>query len=136
MLPLLLLVPLGKRCHLIARMKEAARSCEELKHEIWSERNCRDSFERELRKELHYSLNYMNQQCEEAMERLKTVSEENRSIKKNNEQLLARCSELAERDHAQEMGIVKYEQCSCKNNIEIESIPTVVNENLLSVLGK
>lgn len=124
---------------LMATMKEVAQACDELKREIRSERDSRDSFERELRRELRdikNSLNFMNQKYEEAMGKIKLVMEENRDIKKNNETLLAKCQELAERVSSQEMRLVQCEQYSRKNNIEVKGVPTAANENILSILGK
>lgn len=71
---------------LIARIKEVAQACGELKHEIRSQRECRDPLGRELSKELcviKNSLNYMTQQYVKAMESLSTVFEENCDIKKD-----------------------------------------------------
>lgn len=64
------------------------------------------------------------------------MSEDNSEIKKNNEQLLPRCSQHPDRFHAQETHSVQFEQYSRKKNIDIKSVPTTVNENLLSILGK
>lgn len=114
--------------------------CDELRRDIKHElKDFRDSFERDLRKELREirtAMSFINQSYEEMKTQLNTVLAENKEIRSTNSKLAEACDAMSNKLKAHESRIMHCEQYSRNANIEVKGIPTHENESLVAILKK
>lgn len=121
-------------------VKGSSRFCKELGRDIKVElETFRDSFDREVRKDLREikaSLAFNNKAYEGMREQLKIALSEIKQVRTENARLVSRSDELTKQAKANQSRIPQMEQYSRNANIKIKGLPTCLNENLTTMLGK
>lgn len=127
--------------------KDLTKLFTELRDEMKTEwKLMREALERDFRseirdlrtdiREMKSSMDFINAQYEDIKEKLESGITINKELKKENEELRARCLALETEMRANQASIVRCEQHSRAYNIEVKGIPVAENENLISTLRK
>lgn len=95
--------------------------------------------ERDLRKEireLKSSMDFFNEQFEQAKQERSELEKENKSLKKTNDELLLNCEALRKQVFQHEQRIIASEQYSRKCNLEVKGLPLAEDENLVDTVSE
>lgn len=120
--------------------KELVKMFEDLKQELKQEfRELRESFERDLRKEIRdikNSMTFINKHYEEMSASVKSMEKENAELKKNIANLQRECRELSVKSKDHETRLMQNEQYSRSFNLELKDVPQFEGEDVKEITRK